>query len=370
MKRIAHLSSAHEATDVRIFVKQCSSLAAAGYDVTLIALADADCVKNGVQVRALKQSAGGRLGRMLLTSLDVLRKAWRCRADVYHFHDPELMPVGAFLRLTGARIIYDVHEDLPKQILSKSWIPMILRKPTALALDVMERLTARFVCTRIVAATPSIAQRFPSEKTCAVQNSPIIDELMPTGQSVPMKERPPHVVYAGNITAIRGIREMVMAMERVETAGARLILAGEFNERSLEEQVRALAGWRRVEFRGWLDRPGIARLLGEARAGLVVLRPEPNYVTAYPIKLFEYMSASLPVIASDFPLWRSIIEGARCGLVVDPQDPTATAAAIDWILAHPEEADAMGQRGREAVVTTHNWAAEENKLLAMYRNLH
>ena len=369
MKRVAHLSSVHAAHDVRIFVKQCRSLAAAGYDVTLIARGDGDCVKNSVKIETVNRLAVGRLRRMLVTIPSVLRKGWRCRADVYHIHDPELIPVGALLRMMGAKVIYDVHEDLPKQILSKAWMPAILRKPMALALSGIEWFGSRFIFTHIVAATPSIARRFPSKKTCTVQNFPIVDELVPQRRPVPMTERRPYVVYAGGMMAVRGIREMVTAMERVETPGARLVLAGEFMEPSLEEQVRALAGWQRTELRGWLDRPGIARLLGEARVGLVLLLPEPNYLTSYPIKLFEYMSASLPVIASNFPLWRSIVEGTRSGLVVDPQDPTAIASAIDWMLGHPEEAKSMGQRGREAVETTYNWAAEEDKLLTMYRNL-
>lgn len=368
MKRIAHLSSVHPADDVRIFVKECRSLASAGYDVTLIARADADCVKNGVKIVTVKQSGGGRLGRMVLTTFDVLRKALLCRADLYHFHDPELMPAGALLRLTGAKVVYDVHEDYPKQLLSKSWIPVSVRRPMAFALGALEWLMTRFVYTSVVAATPPISLRFPPGKTSSVQNFPIVDELTPPGPTVAMALRPLRVVYTGGLTAIRGVCEMVTAMERVETPGSRLILAGLFTERDLEQQARALAGWQRVDYLGWLDRPGIANLLGEARAGLVLLHDVPNYVSAYPIKLFEYMSAGLPVIASHFPLWRSIVEGDRCGLLVDPRDATAIAKAIDWVLTHPEEAEAMGRRGREAVTATYNWAAEEKKLLAIYRN--
>ncbi len=109
-------------------------------------------------------------------------------------------------------------------------------------------------------------------------------------------------------------------------------------------------------------------MLGEARAGLVLFHDVPNHTSAYPNKLFEYMSAGLPVIASHFPLWRSIVERDRCGMLVDPRDATAIAKAIDWVLTHPEEAEAMGRRGRDAVAATYNWAAEERKLLAIYRN--
>ncbi|MGQ9498496.1 MAG: glycosyltransferase, partial [Desulfotomaculales bacterium] len=166
------------------------------------------------------------------------------------------------------------------------------------------------------------------------------------------------------------IREMVTAMTLLpEALGVRLVLAGKFVPPFLEDEVRQLPGWERVDFRGWQDRAAVARLLGEARAGLVVLYPEPNYVEAQPNKLFEYMSAGLPVIASDFPLWRDIVEEAGCGLLVDPLDPAAIAQAIQWILEHPKEAEAMGRRGQKAVFDRYNWDTEAAKLLAFYRRL-
>lgn len=368
MKRVVHLSSVHSADDVRILLKQCSSLAAAGFDVTLIARTDVDRIKNGVKIVAVKQYGGGRLGRMTLSTFDVLLKALGCRADLYHFHDPELMPVGALLRLTGAKVVYDVHEDAPKQLLSKGWIPMSLRRPLALALETLEWVMTRFVFNHIVAATPPIALRFPQNKTTTVQNFPIIGELTPSEPMVAMADRSPCAVYAGGLTEVRGICEMITAMEHVDNPATRLILAGHFSESGLERRARAIEGWKRVDFLGWLDRPGIAKLLCKARVGLIPHYDIPNYVSSYPIKMFEYMSAGLPVIASDFPLWRLILEQDCCGLLIDPRDPKAIANAIDWVLTHPHEAEAMGQRGKEAVAAKYNWAAEEKKLLTMYRN--
>jgi len=366
MKRVVHLSTVHPADDVRIFVKECRSLAAAGYDVTLIARSPSDYVKQGVKVIAVNPRTGGRLARMVLSTFDVLGKAWRCRADFYHFHDPELMPVGAILRLTGAKVVYDVHEDVPRQLLSKDWIPAPLRKTVAGGIEAMEWLTTRLIFTDVVAATPPIADRIPPAKTTIVHNYPIAGELTPTAVTLPQEQRPPYVVYAGGLTRVRGALEMVKAFEYVETPGANCILAGEFTEEGLEDEARALNGWARVQYRGLLDRSQMADLLAGARAGLVVLHDVPNYVVSYPIKMFEYMSAGIPVIASDFPLWRSIIDSERCGLLVDQKDPVSIAKAIDWILTHPEEAERMGQRGKAAVAAKYNWGVEERKLLAVY----
>jgi glycosyltransferase involved in cell wall biosynthesis len=126
------------------------------------------------------------------------------------------------------------------------------------------------------------------------------------------------------------------------------------------------AGWQKTDHLGFQDRSGVARVLQTSRAGLVILHPVQNYVDSLPVKLFEYMSAGLPVIASDFPLWREIVEGSGAGLLIDPLDPSAIAGAMQWILENPGEAEAMGQRGRQAVIERYNWAQEAQKLLAAY----
>ena len=130
-----------------------------------------------------------------------------------------------------------------------------------------------------------------------------------------------------------------------------------------------MRGWDRVEELGTLGRSEVAQLFGQVSAGLVIFLPEPNHVEAMPNKLFEYMSAGIPVIASDFPLWHGIVEGAGCGLLVDPLDPRAIAGAIEHLLTHPEEAEAMGRRGRQAVERWYNWENEESKLLQLYASL-
>jgi glycosyltransferase involved in cell wall biosynthesis len=117
------------------------------------------------------------------------------------------------------------------------------------------------------------------------------------------------------------------------------------------------------------SREQVAALLGRVQAGLVLFHPAPNNVRAQPNKLFEYMSAGVPVIASDFPLWREVVEGEGCGLLVDPFNAVEVAEAVAHILGHPEEAEAMGRRGRAAVEQRFNWAREEATLVRLYRDV-
>lgn len=365
--KAVHLTSVHPPFDTRIFHKQCRTLADAGYEVVLIAPHGQDEMLHGVQIRGLRP-ARNRFERMLLTTVRLFTKALKEKGSVYHFHDPELIPVGIALRVLGKRVVYDVHEDVPKDILGKQWIPRPLRKVLAVVAGFMEAIGA-FAFHAIVAATPSIAERFPSSKTVQVQNFPVVGELV-SDRPTPYESRPPWVAYVGGIAENRGIREMVKAMSQLDLRKqGRLRLAGLFMSGDLEREVKATPGWTNVDFLGWRSRNELADLLGNSRVGLVLFHPEPNHVEAQPNKLFEYMSAGIPVVASDFPLWRDIVDGAGCGLLVDPLDPNAIASAIKYLLTHPGEANAMGERGRRAVQERYNWGAEAAKLLDLYAGL-
>lgn len=375
MDKIVHISSVHYLYDTRIYEKECKTLSQEGYNVCIIA-SNVDFLRkhhdghdrsDGID-KILLSIPKQRFKRMLLGAWKVYWQSLRENADIYHFHDPELIPVGLFLRLFGKRIIYDVHEDVPRQILSKYWIPPILRGLVAKAAALMEWVAGIFL-NGIVAATPAIAKRFPAHKTVVVQNFPILSEFSFI-QKLPYHDRPMQIAYVGGITAIRGAIEMIRAMEYLpENLGARLVLAGTFVPSELEATVRELPGWRYVDFLGWQDRQSVGALLGQSRMGIVVFHPEPNHLEAQPNKLFEYMAAGIPVVASNFPLWQKIVEEEQCGLTVDPLNPEAIAEAIQWLLEHPEEAEKMGERGRRAVLEKYNWDQEAKKLLSLYRRL-
>jgi glycosyltransferase involved in cell wall biosynthesis len=363
--KVCHLTSVHTPFDIRIFQKECRSLVRAGYQVSIIVPYSQDEVKEGVRIVAVPVSKS-RLERMVLTSWRVFRKALDQQATLYHFHDLELMPACIMLKLLGKKVIYDVHEDLPKQVFSKPWLPSLLHKPVAVAVEALEAFTTTVVDGTIT-VTPTIAKRFPTKKTALVQNFPIEAELAP--ETAVVRQRI-HIAYVGGMALIRGIREMVQAMGILpEDEKAKLVLAGAFRPASLEEEMKALPGWTRVEPRGFQSRQQVAELLASSVMGLVLFLPEPNHINAQPNKLFEYMSAAVPVIASDFPLWREIVEGVGCGLLVDPLNPQAIADAITWLLTHPEEARAMGERGQKAVREKYNWALEETKLIAFYKQI-
>jgi glycosyltransferase involved in cell wall biosynthesis len=361
--RIAHLTSVHPRSDTRIFIKQCRTLAAHGYHVTLVVADDqGDEYKDGVTIADVGRLAG-RLNRIFTTTRRVFDKAVALDADIYQLHDPELIPIGLKLKRRGKKVIFDSHEDVPGQLLGKPYAGPVSRQMLSAAFSVFER----YACSRldgIITATPSIRDKFLriNPSTVDVNNYPLPAEFDAAAR---WADKAPEVCYVGGIAAIRGIRELVRACAQLHSP-ARLALAGQFSEPALEAEVSAYPGWERVTAHGQLDRAGVRRVMARAVAGLVTLHPVVNYLEALPVKMFEYMAAGIPVIASRFPLFRDIIEGGQCGLCVDPFDPKAIAAAIDYLVENPDLAKLMGENGRKAVLEKYNWAAQAVKLTDFY----
>lgn len=364
--KICHLTTVHPRYDTRIFVKECSSLARNGYDVKLV-VADGygNETKNNVEIYDIG-CPSGRLGRMLFSSKKLYKKATLIDADVYHFHDPELLGVGRKLIKIGKLVIYDVHEDVPRQLLTKDYIPAILRKPLAKLIENYENRIAQEL-SGIITATPHIKNRYLefNSNSIEVQNFPFLEEFGEHNNSFTSKER--SVCYVGAISKVRGILQMVDAMQYVDDIT--FLLGGKFESHQLRNKVIKSKGWEKVKELGFLSREEVKDTLQKSFAGLVVLEPTINYLDSIPVKMFEYMASGIPVIASDFKYWRELIEDSECAFFVDPQDPKAIAEVITKLADNEKKAIQMGENGRNAVLVKFNWREEEMKLIKFYEIL-
>jgi glycosyltransferase involved in cell wall biosynthesis len=366
--KVVHLTSVHPADDPRIFWKECLSLAQAGYRVSLVVPEERAARRRAqaIEIVAVKRLPG-RFARMLASTVRVAAAGLRQRATVYHFHDPELIPAGLALRLLGKRVIYDAHEDVPRDVLFRNWIPDYLRRPVAGLVTALEWL-AGHALSGVVAATPTIARRFPASRTALVQNFAQLSEFA-VENPLPCGQRR-SVAYVGGVTIERCAVEMVEAIAKVERfPDIRLLIAGAMETAALFDRLTASAGWPRVDYRGFQSRAGVCRALMEASAGLAVFHPVQSYIESQPVKIFEYMAAGLPVIAADFPRFRELVEQNGCGICVPPLDPAAIATAIEWIFDHPTEAEEMGRRGRRLALDSFNWKYEADALLQFYQRV-
>ncbi|MBL8314798.1 MAG: glycosyltransferase [Rubrivivax sp.] len=363
---VVHVTTVHPRDDIRVFRKECVSLAQAGYTVVqVVGDGKGNAVESGVRIVDIGRSPGGRVARMWSQSRRALAQVRELRPRLVHLHDPELLPLGVALARDCVPVVYDAHEDVPRQILTKQWIPAVWRRPLASAFELYENRSASRLAA-VCAATPHIARRFAAVAPISVNvsNFPFLEELAPAAAPRP-RERA--VCYVGGLTRTRGVLQMVRAL--AHAPGVRLILCGRFEDAALEAELLAEPNWSRVEFLGQVGRDAVRQVMARSAAGLVTLLPMPSYVDALPIKMFEYMSAELPVVASDFPLWREIVDQAGCGVCVDPQDPRAIGQAMLAFVNDAQRVHAAGQAGRRAVIERYHWPAAEGELLALYERL-
>lgn len=371
MTHVVHLTSVHRAFDTRIFWRECRTLARDGYSVSLVAPHSTRETVKGIEIVPIPgvNHRLARVARLTRGIWGVYHKARQLQADLYHFHDPELLPVGLLLKLTTpAAVIYDVHENYPENVRAKEWLPSWVRAATSSSVAWLEQVTARRV-DGIVTVTGYIARRFPPFKTRVIRNYPSLSELRPLLDQQRSYEGNHTLIYTGGLTDHRGAKQIVQALEHVENPKVKLVLLGGHVHRDTETAIRESPGWSRVDYRGQVPFEAMYRCLQSAAIGLVCNQPVYSYDQALPNKLFEYMSAGLPVIASDFELWKEIIEGNECGVAVDPTSPQEIARAVDYLLEQPELRRRMGRNARRAVQQKYNWEHESPALRQLYREV-
>lgn len=365
--KIVHLTTVHPADDVRIYKKEVLALQTAGLDVTLVAPdSDAEKALQAPYVPLMRRK--GRLNRMVNGPLEAYRKVKNTGAEVVHCHDPELMPLALLFKLLGKKVIFDVHEDYAEQILTKKYLPVYMRRPTAFFIQILERLCMPRFDLLITVVEPIRDKLIRYNKnTIIIRNYPKLSEFdkffSETASESPQKK---FAVYAGGLTEIRAAREMVKASEWAKVP---LVLVGKVQDKTLQPLFQNLKNNPQCRYFPHKPFSEVLELFKEALCGLVLFLDTPNNRNGMPNKLFEYMAAGLPVVASHFPVWRQIIEGNQCGLCVNPADPQAIAEAINYYADHPEVARQHGENGRRAVLEKYNWESEARILVEAYKKL-
>lgn len=283
------------------------------------------------------------------------------KRGIVHFHDPDFLPFALILRvLTKHKVIYDVHEDYPKDMLVKTWLPKWKRFFFSLGVGLLEKLFMQFGHA-VVSATDIIAARFNGlgNFSITVKNYPIVNplELDPLNRA--------GYCYIGSISENRGIKELLdIAME---CDG--LVLAGSFTDVNLEQSVRKSEGWLKIEYRGYVDAKERDSIMNNSAVGLLMIKEIPTFEEALPVKLFEYMERGLPVLCSNLNVAAKIIRQNNCGIICDFNDHNNIIISLQKLLENTDISIEMGMNGRRAVIREYSWENEYDKLTKLYSDL-
>lgn len=364
---VCHISTVHSVNDSRIFYKECQTLAKSDLKVNLVINTDHSSIIDGVNVIALP-NVKNRIFRMFVLSFIAFFKALRTRSTIYHFHDPELILIGFLFKLIGRKVIYDVHEDLREDILLKRWLGgRFITKVLASAASFAEKM-ADYFFDGIVAATPKIASHFNPNKTIILRNFVILSSFMNTTRIDKTKNKSDgsKLIYVGLLARIRGIKEIIEVMDQIKE-NAELWLIGRWENEKFREECEALPGFRKTRYIGYVKHDEVPDYLRKADIGMVTLHPTKTFIESYPIKVFEYMSSGLPVIMSDFLLWKELFDDAA--VFVDPLNIDDIASKTDHLLSNKNISEAYAEKGQTLILTKYNWEIESQKLICLYGGL-
>jgi glycosyltransferase involved in cell wall biosynthesis len=369
MKKVVHITTVHHPFDTRIYHKECLSLHKAGFDVTLIAPANEEQIKKSrIPILPIKKSKN-RFWRMISSTFQAYKKAKALKADYYHIHDPELMPVAWLLKNKNNTVIYDIHEDYVTSILQKKY----LKKPFRLFFAKLYSLVEKLFIGKLELC---LAEKYYKEKYpkgICILNYPMINQgLMHSerhNESVANE-----LLYTGNVTLDRGalIHARIPTIDhevKVQYIGkcSKEIASKIWGKANDKKDHIKIEGIDRFVEREQIDEMYLKK---QWLAGLALFPPTEHYMKKELTKFFEYMSAGIPILCSDFPVWKNFVKQYKCGIAVDPYNDEEIKQAIEYLKTHPEQVKEMGENGKKAIMNQLNWGEEERKLVKWYNEIY
>lgn len=367
--KILHISTVHRRYDTRIFLKQCKSLTG---DVNHISLYVCDGLgkekKDNVNIIDGGNNSGGRIWSMIMKPLKALSYSVKNKFDIYHFHDPELLPVGIILSVIGRNVVYDIHDEIDVQIYNKGWIPKPLRPLISSVFRLLERFGLKLF-SGVIVVNQKMKDKYSeftqAKKIRVVQNFPILNEAV---QNINTEEEKNGYVFVGTISRQRGIDKILMAAKGLDSKYS-FKIAGSIPDKNFATELEPLLNNSNVDYHGFIEHKKSIELIKGAQAGLMIYQPDENYLNTYPIKLFEYLMCGVPVIASNFPYWEDFFNKYECGILVDPNDTDAIKNAFIWIKENEQQAREMGKRGRDIVLSNYTWDSQFENLIELYEHI-
>jgi glycosyltransferase involved in cell wall biosynthesis len=369
MVRVCYFTS-KPSSDVRVFEKECTSLVKAGYEVYLVSPNAKEEIKNGVHIVGVPFQKKGNFARLFLLPKLLYKRALSINADIYHFNDPTSLYYGSKLKRKGKKVIFDSFEDHPTLTLEHKELPLFARNLLSRIYSIYEfqqckKFDGLILCYHWTQERLNNA----CKNNQLIFNFPIVKLNLPE-----LNDRPGFnsaVCYAGLFSEMWNIENIINALTKLKNV--QFNLAGHGSD-SIMQKFKRNEGWRRVNYLGQIRREAVYDLVySKSLIGMALLDYIPlckgNIGNLSNNKLFEYMLAGLPVICTDFILWKEVVEKNNCGICLNPRNINEIVNAVKYLSENPIIAKQMGQNGRKIVMEKYNWECEEKKLIEVYQSL-
>jgi glycosyltransferase involved in cell wall biosynthesis len=355
-----------------MFERQGRSLIDEGYRVSYIVC---DLLPNeincGVEIISTGYVAKTRLDRFINTKKILYNIAKKTNADIYQISDPELISLGIKLKRRGKKVVFNMRENYPAILKNKYYLPKIVRKPFSFFFEIyMKRLLRKYDAIFLV--TSDLVQlslnRWKIKKSYLLTNFPIVNtNYFLTFDDYNQRENV--LCYIGTVYEVSRQENVFMALEHLHDA--HYLIAGIIDE-GLTKSITSLPYWKNVEFINGFKKSELPDIFGKAIISNVLRdfkdSGTPNGSLGV-IKMFESMEAALPIICSDVPLNREIIEKWNCGICVNPNNVNEIEVAIRYLIENKKKAYQMGQNGRQAIIEEYNWKSQAKSYIEVLNKI-
>lgn len=369
--KVCHVISGYYRNDPRIFQRQCKSLKEAGFSVSILTNDDqSDETLDDIPIYSTNNYWSSRIRVLLSAKRQFLKRAIEIDADIYQMHSPELLSLGLALKKAGKIVVYDAHEDLPRHIIEKDWLPRVIRKPLS------------FVVENYMNSILRSYHAITSPHSHVVDNlkgiNPNTTLITNFAKILPSKEitldeylrRNQVICYSGTVYLHSNQISIFDALKNFSDVTYNI--AGYCSPDYLEVLSKH-DSYNKLNYIGRIHWADLSGFYNKARIGVVVIDYKMNLggkKGTYAVnKIFEYMEAALPIICSDYDLWQEIIEEFNCGICVEPGNVKQMTDAISFLLNNPEEAYRMGQNGRKAIHQKYNWSTQHEVYINLFTTL-
>jgi glycosyltransferase involved in cell wall biosynthesis len=367
--KICHVISGYFRNDPRVFQRQCKSIIKAEYEVSILTNdGGSNEILDDIYIYSCGRFWKNRIKIILFAKHQFFKKAIEIDADIYQLHSPELISLGLELKRRGKIIIYDAHEDLPKHILEKDWIPSFLRKPISLIIDAyMKRALKKY--DEIISPHSHVVDYLVNvnKNVTLITNFAKFDSSLNYDLSHYLS-RENSICYSGTVYLHSNQEFILDAISNIENLKYQIV---GFIDKNHKKQLSERKGFEKLLFLDRIPWEELNNFYSKSLIGMVIIDYKQNLGNkkgTYAVnKMFEYMQAGLPIICSDYDLWKDVVNKYKCGICVEPQNTRQIEDAIRYLIGNKEKAYEMGQNGRKGVREEYNWSTQEREYLKIFR---